>query len=270
MGNTRLALTVEVNHGNQHTAKQIMPPLWRYYDSLLDGQKPALLRGDIFLGNEGFLVEAEQRNAHYLNKLRLTANVKRHINRFFNDAHWVDAGKGFEGFDSSLRLTDWSRERRVVSLRRQLAGDIALVEKGPVQLQLAFIEGTEPLQRYEYAELVTSLPLEVLTIAQLYRDRADCENCFDELKNQWGWGGFTTRDLKRCRLASRIVALGVQLVEPFCPPCPAQETCRGYHQPPPSSAWCSSPDKTRWPDHTDHHQQPCQKSYRASRSPSAQ
>jgi hypothetical protein len=31
----------------------------------------------------------------------------------------------------------------------------------------------------------------------LYRDRADCENSFDELKNQWGWGGFTTRDLKR-------------------------------------------------------------------------
>ncbi|HKD75561.1 MAG TPA: hypothetical protein VKB76_08710 [Ktedonobacterales bacterium] len=23
------------------------------------------------------------------------------------------------------------------------------------------------------------------------------ENSFYELKNQWGWGGFTTRDLKR-------------------------------------------------------------------------
>jgi len=63
------------------------------------------------------------------------------------------------------------------------------------------------MKRYEYAVLVTSLPLEVLSIAQLYRDRADCENCFDELKNQWGWGGFTTKDLKRCRLASRLVAL---------------------------------------------------------------
>ena len=33
------------------------------------------------------------------------------------------------------------------------------------------------------------------------------ENAFDELKNQWGWGGFTTPDLARCRLAARIVAL---------------------------------------------------------------
>src|SRR5205085_1697039 len=32
-------------------------------------------------------------------------------------------------------------------------------------------------------------------------------NTFDELKNQWGWGGFTTHDLKRCRLLARSVAL---------------------------------------------------------------
>jgi hypothetical protein len=38
----------------------------------------------------------------------------------------------------------------------------------------------------------TSLTDEILTLGQLYRDRADAENVFDELKNQWGWGGFTT------------------------------------------------------------------------------
>ena len=55
--------------------------------------------------------------------------------------------------------------------------------------------------------LVTSLDAEILTLGQLYRDRADGENDFDELKNQWGWGGFTTQDLKRCRLMARFVAL---------------------------------------------------------------
>jgi hypothetical protein len=33
------------------------------------------------------------------------------------------------------------------------------------------------------------------------------ENSFDELKNQWGWSGFTTRDLKRCCLMAGCVAL---------------------------------------------------------------
>ncbi|MBF0566805.1 MAG: hypothetical protein HQK89_16385 [Nitrospirae bacterium] len=42
---------------------------------------------------------------------------------------------------------------------------------------------------------MTSLQDEILTIAQLYCDRADMENCFDELKNQWGWGGYTTQDI---------------------------------------------------------------------------
>ncbi len=47
----------------------------------------------------------------------------------------------------------------------------------------------------------------MLSLGQLYRDRADAENAFDELKNQWGWGGVTTHDLHRCQLAARGVAL---------------------------------------------------------------
>jgi hypothetical protein len=49
---------------------------------------------------------------------------------------------------------------------------------------------------WEYAALVTSLDSEILTLSQLYRDRADCETAFDELESHWGWGGFTTQDLK--------------------------------------------------------------------------
>jgi hypothetical protein len=62
-------------------------------------------------------------------------------------------------------------------------------------------------ERYEYSVLVTSLVDEVLTLAQHYRDRGDAENNFDELKNQWGWAGFTTQDSKRCEVMARITAL---------------------------------------------------------------
>ena len=54
---------------------------------------------------------------------------------------------------------------------------------------------------------VTSTTHPILTLAQLYRDRADSENNFNELKNQWGWGDFTTQDLARCQLMARMVAL---------------------------------------------------------------
>ena len=39
------------------------------------------------------------------------------------------------------------------------------------------------------------------------RDRADAENCFDELKNLWGWGGFTSRKLAPSRLIANLIAL---------------------------------------------------------------
>jgi hypothetical protein len=47
----------------------------------------------------------------------------------------------------------------------------------------------------------------VIAVAQLYRDRAEAENLFDELKNRWGWAGFTTQDHQRCQVLARIVAL---------------------------------------------------------------
>ena len=29
--------------------------------------------------------------------------------------------------------------------------------------------------------------MDSFALAQIYRDRAEAENSFDELKNQWGW-----------------------------------------------------------------------------------
>ena len=68
-------------------------------------------------------------------------------------------------------------------------------------------EDTDPVKRWDYAVLVTNSDYELKAIGQLYRDRADCENGFDEFKNQWGWGGYTTQDLQRCNLSARAVAL---------------------------------------------------------------
>lgn len=60
---------------------------------------------------------------------------------------------------------------------------------------------------YGGPEGVTPLEEGIPGIAQLYRDRAEAENVFDELKNQWGWAGFTTQDQGRCQILARIGAL---------------------------------------------------------------
>ena len=207
MANTRLALAVEVMPGNETAPSHSMPGIWAWLDALPKAQRPTVLRGDIAYGRESVLREAEARDQPYLTKLRLTKNVKRLIQTLFCSNDWEEAGQGWDGVEDTLMLSGWSRARRVVVLRRKLTGEMLMTAKDDDQELLAFIESDVPSMRYEYAVLVTSTEHEIFTLAQLYRDRADAENNFDELKNQWGGGGFTTQDLARCRLMARMVAL---------------------------------------------------------------
>jgi hypothetical protein len=201
----RLMLGVDVLAGNQSHAHDTLPGLMKLLDSLPAEKRPKLVRGDAGLGLEPILCALEERGQSYLFKLRLTKNVKRYIEKLFWEQDWRQLKDGWEGRNGELKLNGWSRARRVMVLRRALRGEALLADES--QGLLAFIETDVPAKRYEYAVLVTDLSHELLTIAQLYRDRADAENTFDELKNQWGWGGFTTQDLARCRLSALAVAL---------------------------------------------------------------
>lgn len=155
---------------------------------------------------------AEQRQAFYLFKLKRSANVKKLLEQLFvSTTNWVEAGQSWQGTNCQLQLQGWSQARRVVVLRRRLPEETVSAKKKKkgqaAQSELEFGEVQHAGQRYEYAVLVTSLTDEVLTIAQHYRDRADAENNFDELKNQWGWSGYNTRDVKRCQIMARCIAL---------------------------------------------------------------
>ncbi|MGH9477549.1 MAG: transposase, partial [Terriglobales bacterium] len=208
VANLRLVLGVDVHSGNEHAAKHGEAGLWALLHRLGRERWPSLLRGDIAWGIEPVMSRAEQERLAYLFRLRLTANVRKALGRMMAECHWVDAGQGWQGKETTLRLVGWSRQRRIVLLRRKLDRSLILVDRGqPQQPQLTFAEVGPDREVWEYAALVTSLDNEILTLGQLYRDRGDCENSFDELKNQWGWGGFTTHDLKRCRLLAGIVAL---------------------------------------------------------------
>lgn len=211
MAGLRQVLGVEVHAGNEHAASHTQPGLLKILDDLPATRKPALVRGDCAFGNNPLMIELEARNQPYLFKLKLTKNVKRHIGRLFRANGWTDAGQGWEGCDSRLALTGWAESRRVIVLRRPIKGEMVIAGEDNGQQVLGFIEADrragKQITGYEYAVLVTNTEYEILSLGQLYRDRADAENAFDELKNQWGWGGFTTQDLHRCQLSARAVAL---------------------------------------------------------------
>ena len=215
--NIRMVMDMEVQAGNQTAPLYAQPGLWAFLDGLPVDRRPLFLRGDSQWGSENAMVGAEERELGYLFKLKQSGNVKKLIGQIFRKEEWVEAGQQWQGREDVLRLTGWSKERRVVVLRRPLktkpASEVEAVgkkkrgRKAAKQLTLDLPELTYQGVQYEYAVLVTSLTDEVRTVAQHYRDRGDAENNFDELKNQWGWAGFTTQDRKRCQIMGRITAL---------------------------------------------------------------
>lgn len=212
--NIRLVLDVEVQPGNQTASSYAQPELWKFIGSLPAEARPVFIRGDCGWGTEKMMTEAEERKIPYLFKLKQTSKVKQLIQKAFAREDWVSAGQGWKGIEAELTLTGWSRQRRVIVLRRRIRDELILAENKRLagttpqqQLALGFVETIKDGPLYEYAVLITSLPDEILALAQHYRDRADAENNFDELKNQWGWSGFTTHDLKRCQVMARIIAL---------------------------------------------------------------
>ena len=211
VANLRLVLDAEVKGGKTQPAKYSLPGLMRLLKALPPEKRPQLVRGDTAFGNDPVMVELESIGQKYLTKLRQTAGVKRLIERNWSRQDWQDVGQGSEAVEAQLKLAGWAHARRVVVVRSPLKAKPAAVEsmtgkKAKRQKNFDF-EDTDPLKCWDYAVLVTNSNYELKAIGQLYRDRADCENGFDELKNQWGWGGYTTQDLERCNLSARAVAL---------------------------------------------------------------
>ena len=202
----RLALDVVVAPGKAFHSQAVRASLWSWWETLPPACRPHLLRMDCGFGNEGFLVGCEERRQNYLARVRLTKGVQQLIRALSGRGGWKKCEAGWEGVEGELRLQGWSRSRRVAVLRRRLAAEAApaLSASTGDTPELVVVAAEET---YEYTVLATNTDWELLTLARLYRERADSENILDELKRQWGWGGFVTQDLLRCQVAARSVAL---------------------------------------------------------------
>ena len=218
VANLRISLGVEVLPGKKSAASQGMSGLWQTLEALPRSRWPTFGRGDCGYGNEKVIREFEDRRLPYLFKLRHTPKVKVLVKDCMRlGSAWQDAGDGWQSMEACLQLSGWTRKRRVVlvreapakapvgkqSRRRRDHQSLPNATGGDWEAQVAPWSG-------KIAVLVTSLeekdyPTE--SMPRLYRDRADCENAFDELKNQWGWNGYTTKKLAPCRLMANLIAL---------------------------------------------------------------
>ena len=222
MARTRLVLDVMVHPGNEHSSKSTLPDFQRIMSRIPRALWPLFVRGDCGFGTEEMMAWPEANGLHYLFKQRMTSRTRAMVNELDLTSGWMKVVDTWEAKESTLQLTTWSRARRVVVLRRISPGprylrakDLAAA-KQPKQMVIDTCEPYLVDDAYEYQVLVTSLTEKISTIVQWYRDRADAENIFDEIKNHWGWGGFTSHTFAVTQVAARIVALIYNWWSIFC------------------------------------------------------
>ena len=182
MANVPLVLEVEARRGKQNVsafAGGAVAPAGQALAIELAEPDPLRLESGERAGDAAL----QQECLPYLLRLRQTANVKRALERALSDRDCTYAGHSWQSKEAELPLIRWSPSRRVILLRRRLRGTVELTDLPgkDSQLQLGLVEVGSDRQLCEYGALVTSLDAEIITLCQLYRDRGDCENAFDEL-----------------------------------------------------------------------------------------
>jgi hypothetical protein len=203
---TRLCLHLEWRPGDTVSATDwpsAMEKLWRHPTIR---ERLWLNRGDAGFGQEAILAWHEQAGEprpKYLFKLRLTTNVRRAIAKvpwpLWEGAPTLGCQQLAQ---TTVKLHGWSRERRVVIVRT-----LKPVNPSPQDQFWATPED-------DVAVYVTNLEKGEATpeqIALLYAQRADTENVFDELKNQWGFRGYCSQRAVVTELAARLVLLTYNL-----------------------------------------------------------
>ena len=219
VANLRISLGVEVHPGKEHAAPHGIPGFWSMLEGLPRDRWPTFVRGDCGYGSEKIMHEFEARDLPYLLKLRHTSKVKALVRDLLRHSDgWQDCGEGWEAAEATIKLSGWTRERRVVVVREAPA--IAPVDehkrrrRDPFELRGSQGERLEDQSIAPWsgriAVLITSLDKVAYPthcMPKQYRDRGDAENNYDELKNQWGWCGYTTKKLTPSRIMANLIAL---------------------------------------------------------------
>ena len=161
------------------------------------------------------MLQLEELHQPYLFKLRQTAGVKQLVKRQWARQTWSEMGQGWQGCEDELRLSGWSIKGRVIVMRRQLKMEVVLERQSKgrdkdknAQVELCFIDENEPIKNWEYAVLgakPTTRWSRSVNSTGIARDVRTAST--RSIKNQWGWGGYSTQDIERCALSARAVAL---------------------------------------------------------------
>ncbi len=202
IGGTRLCLHMEWRKGNTVSAGGWIGAMEKVRRGPPARHRIRPNRGDTGFGREPIMARHEQgkgKRPSHLFKLKPTANVKKAIAA----VPWDDwQGKSNEGLVQPVelepKLHGWSRGCRIIVERT-----LKPLNPSP---QGSFWKQCE---EDPGAHVTNPTPEEAgaFQVVQPCRRRADAENVFDELKNQWGFAGFCSQKAVVSQSSARMLLL---------------------------------------------------------------
>lgn len=221
----RLTLAVVVHPGDETSGAHSRPMLAEYLRFASSVRKPRLVRGDVSFGSESVIGDCEAADVRYLFKARRSKRVRgEFLSLLAEPRAWRGSSGGWQCAEREVRLDAWSRPRRMVFARRPVEAMPKRRKSPPTRkftqfgipsLELVEAPDGAYADGYEWYALVTDLDMDARDVLPLYRERGDCENVFDEMKNQWGWGGFTARSLAQTALFAGLSVIAANLWNVF-------------------------------------------------------
>lgn len=174
--------------------------------ALMDGLATVkLVRADNGFFDGKFLDYLEGKGLSYLVKARMTKFVKLAV---LGVTDWSRVGKGIEVAESCIQLMGWSRERRLVVIRQE----VATKETKALGKKLFEFQG------YRFQAIVTSKTVDEMdatTAYRTYNGRGDFENRIKELKSGCGLEGFCMDSFTATECVLRTLCLVHNLVQHF-------------------------------------------------------
>lgn len=187
--------------GNTGTARGVEAFLAETLALLPRDYRLYALRADSGFFVTEFLAALEARELPYAIAVRMNRLVHREL---VGLTAWRAFGPGLEVAETSYQTLRWSRPRRLVVVRERIA------ERPEARgRQLFEVPG------YTFHAVVTSLVLPPEAVWRFYNGRAESENRFKELKEDFGARGFCLASFDGTEAAFRLICFLFNLVALF-------------------------------------------------------
>jgi hypothetical protein len=192
--------------GDSHTTNNFIAFL---QDTLerLGGKKVSLLRADSGFYSRAVLDYLESIDMHYIIVARHYLTIQRKVAGL--KTWWTEAD-GLQVSETTYQSDTWDKPRRLIVVRQQ-------IQKRPKATgkQLSLFKDDFTYRDYRYSCYITNLDFSAKVIWDMYKGRADCENRIKELKEDFGFSNFNTRDFAATEATLNFVAIAYNIMSLF-------------------------------------------------------